>query len=157
MTYNIYHTSFKEAIALDMLSQDIKQSIPKSTIYRFQHTDFSKLIRIPAEQDIAEHRDLARDFLQSKHAVTLFRAALYLRDKKIKVMNLIKQQKEKAREIIISAVLKVKQVLSVKRAVRFFGISVKTFYSWKNKIQHKCLDSILSKCVRRWPNQLTSK
>ena len=149
MNYNSYHSSFKEAVAFGLLPSEIEQTIPGSTRHRFKKTDFSKFYGYEHVEDFQQSLHITKEILQYKKVIKLFKAALYLRDKKLQAVRFFKNQKDKARQVIVAAISRVKDTLSLKRAVRFFSISTKTFYNWKNALKHKCEDSVFNNCVKR--------
>ena len=58
------------------------------------------------------------------------------------------------KKTVIAAIKRTKNVLSLQQALNYFKISSTTYYNWINN-KRKCNDSILKKCFRRHPNQLT--
>ena len=160
MAYNSYHSNIKIAASLDILPNELKRTIPKSSLNRFRNTDFSSLLGYKENQDFTENITIMKEFLQSKTAIKLFTAALRIRDVKISILSRLQQSslsKLQMKAMIITAVNRVKDTLGQGKVLRFFGITSYKYHSWSNEIKHKCIDSPIHKCMRLWPNQLSKK
>jgi hypothetical protein len=104
MNYNSYHTNIKIAAANNLLPEQILNQIPKSTFQRFKNTDYSTLIYDNEQSDFMETIKLAKELSEHKQSLKLFKAALYLRDKKIEVLQKSKAVKNVIRQVIVTAI-----------------------------------------------------
>ena len=156
MSYNSYHTDLKIAVSLGLAPEKLMLCIPRSTRHRFIKYDFSSTIGLD-QSELPERISIAKEFISNKKAINLFKAALYLRDIKIRVLNRNKQKSLSSKQLICGAINKTKDILGLSRAVKVFSITPKTYHNWMSTISHKCLDSAFYKCVKTWPNQLTGK
>ncbi|MCK4543257.1 MAG: hypothetical protein KAU17_13575, partial [Spirochaetales bacterium] len=160
MAYNSYHSNIKIAASLDILPNELKRIIPKSSLHRFRNTDYSSLLGYKEDQDLTRIITLVKEFLQSKLAVEVFTAALRVRDVTISILKRLQQSslsKLQTKTMIVTTINRVKDSLGLSRVLRFFGISMYKYLSWSKEIKHKCSDSPIHKCLRIWPNQLSKK
>ena len=160
MEYNSYHSNIKIAASLDILPNELKRIIPKSSLNRFRNTDYSSLLGYKEDQDFTRIITIAKEFLQSRLAINVFKAALRVRDVKISILSRLQQSslsKLQMKTMIVTTINRVKDSLGLSRVLRFFGISMYKYLSWSKEIKHKCSDSPIHKCLRIWPNQLSKK
>ncbi len=102
MSYNTYHTDLKIAVSLDIAPDKIIHKIPKSTLHRFRNSGFTSIFYLESKNQLEEKIKIAKEFIKNTKAVKLFKAALYLRDIKIKLLKLPKKMFIQSRELIVN-------------------------------------------------------
>ena len=156
-----YSTDLKLAVQLNIIPDYILKSIPKSSLHRFKNTDYSNIFGLEYSQ-IFQELDLIKNLAKSKTAKNLFKSALYIKTIILNITRPLINLKKYIKNIplkqkIVATILKVKDIIGFERALRYFNISKSKFYSWQNQIKAKCVDSVIHKCPKIWPNQLTKK
>jgi putative transposase len=152
-----YHTNFKIAVKLDILPRAEFQRIPKSTRSGFIKADYSDFIGID-KSDLTERIELARKVARSDKALKVYRAYNRIKNTLVSVYSSIKNigpHLSKYKENIVRTILRVKSALGLGRACRYFNISKSRFHSWLFQLNHDCPSSVIHKCRRKWPAQLT--
>jgi len=151
--YNIYHTNLILPYHFDVLSIDLKSTIPRSTLSNWKRKDISRIIGcdslsgndVLVLKEIAKSKKLLRAvkalyFLF--HTITsLFKHA----DNKDELLRLNKT-------VILNTIEKVQPILGTKRILKSIGLSHSKMYYWIEK--KKCQNSIFQLCQPRHPNQL---
>jgi putative transposase len=69
----------------------------------------------------------------------------------------IKHQIAKQKVKIVNAIEKVKEIVSIDTALKFFNISRATFHNYKTLVINKCDSSYFLWCVKQYPQQLLKK
>lgn len=136
----------------DCLPNDIKATIPRSTLAAWKNQDLSKIIGCEKSPDDAVLiKRIAKHGKMKKAAKALF----ILSDT---LTSLLQNTENKAelinsnKELILNTIQKVKPILGVKRALRMLEISSSKMYYWLEKKKHK--ESIFQLCQSKHPNQL---
>jgi len=152
---NIYHTGIKLSYKMNLLPAEITKQIPKSTLSRFKNTDYSGIFGIELAESLERNELLIKELLDSKTALTVSRGILEIKNTIIKIKESTLTFFQRIKEIV-SVVEIVKNSIGLDTALSHFSISCSTFHSWTFQVKHQCFNSFIGKCVRRWPNQLSS-
>ena len=155
---NRYNTNVKLAVQLDILPGYLKQLIPKSTISGIKNTDLSDIISLDDDDFLQERIELAKKIIKSENLYKIYKACNRIKNMLIIIFSSIKNSKshfKKFRKNIVETIVRVKDVLGLERACRYFRISVSCFYSWLHQVQNVCTSSAFNICRRKWPLQLT--
>ena len=151
--YNIYHTNLILLYRFDVLSIDLKSTIPRSTLSNWKRKDISRIIGcdslsvndVSVLKEIAKSKKLlraAKALYYLFHTITsLFKHA----DNKDELLRLNKT-------VILNTIEKVQPILGTKRILKSIGLSHSQMYYWIEK--KKCQNSIFQLCQPRHPNQL---
>lgn len=151
---NKYHTSIKIAYKLNLLPKELCHLIPKSTLYRFRSSDFSDIFGMEYGSFLSDNQALLQDLLKSNASLSITRAILRIKNTIITITQGALSEFEKMKAVIKTIHI-VKPIIGLDRACRLFSLSRSVYYSWFHQISHRCFDSFIGKCVRRWPNQLS--
>jgi putative transposase len=156
-----YHPEIKAAVQLDILPPEIKSLIPKSTRSTFKKQDLSDIFGIEYSHYLPDVIELTKKLIKYKALLKLYRAFNRIKNTIIFIyshMKNIKPHLKRFKKKIVTTIERVKDTLGLERVCRwFFNISVKTFYSWLSQVRHNCPTSVLNRCRRIWPHQLTVK
>ena len=151
-----YHTNIKLFTKLNLLPIGILSFIPKSNISRWKNTDFSDVFGMELLQYVNNNLEIMKDLMKykkfAKACICLIRIKNTVIDALKKTRGKIKDAKVK--EMIICTVDRVKETLSLQRAVHYFRITIQQYYTWVHQTKKKCLETILDQCPRVYPNQL---
>jgi putative transposase len=142
-----YHTVVKDLIRYKKCPKKILKLIPRSNIYRWQQEKDEKYIHfsINGFDTIAQSYCVMPGLLFS-----IGRLILLLNRIKINAETSLSIYKE---EIIYTLS---KSALPLSLSAKCLGISVATFYQWKREVLLPCTGSVLKKCFRTYPMQLTT-
>ena len=153
---NSYHTNLKLAAQTGLLPEEIKKQIPKSTLHRFVHTDYSSCFGMEYATVIEDNLKLIKQFLADQKALTVYRTYVLLKSLFIKWFVKIPQKITfKCKEKIIYAIDRFKSIIGFEKIIKLFQITRHTYYTWKNQVDYPCTESLIHRCLRTHPNQLT--
>ena len=151
--YTIYHTNLILLYHFDVLSIDLKSTIPSSSLSNWKRKDISRIIGcdslsvndVLVLKEIAKSKKLlraAKALYFLFHTITsLFKYA----DNKNELLKLNKS-------LILDTIEKVQPILGTKRILKSIRLSYSKMYYWLEK--KKCQNSIFQLCQPRHPNQL---
>jgi putative transposase len=155
---NRYHTDFKIEVKFGLVPPEELRKLPKSTRHGFINDNYSDFIGNDKSDDTKNRIEFARKMARSDTALRLYQAYNHIKNTIISVYSSVKNIRphlSKYKEKIVHTILRVKPVLGLDRACRYFGISKSRFHSWLFQLRNLCTTSILHKCRRKWPNQIT--
>jgi hypothetical protein len=155
-----YHTELKIRAKYGLLTPVEKASLPKSTHHGFVNDNYSDFVGNDKPSDMDERIEFVRKMARSKKVFKVYQAYNRIKNTIISIYSSIKNIRphlSKYKEKIVRTILRVKSVLDLDRACRYFSISKSRFHSWLFQLSHICPSSIIHKCRRKWPNQLTEK
>lgn len=131
--------------------------IPKSNISRWKNINLSTIFGVEQYQD---HIDSIKELMKHKKFLKSCRALLRIKNALIEVYKNNKRKKIKdikLKKIIINTINRVRQIIYLDKAVKYFKITIQQYYIWTHQIKKKCLETILDHCPRIYPNQLCKK
>jgi hypothetical protein len=165
---NRFHSDYKIAIALNLISPNDLKYLPKSTRSRLLNTsfeEFADLIGLNksssfdfSNPDLPEKLDIIRKFARSNTAIRLFKAALMIYNTIVSIFltyGFFNIKEINVKQKIVSTINRVKNIIGFDRAVRYFKIAKSTCYNWLKQISYSCTDSTNGLCLRFFPSQLT--
>jgi putative transposase len=155
-----YDTNFKLSVKFDLAPPEEVRKLAKSTRYGFINDDYSDFVGIDKYVDLDERIEFARKMARSDKVFKVYKAYNRIKNTIISMYSSIKNIRphlSKYKEKIVRTILRVKSVLGLDRACRYFNISKSRFHSWLFQLSHLCPASVIHKCRRKWPNQLTEK
>lgn len=153
---NSYHTAVKIATQLGILPENLKQQIPKSSLHRFRNTDYSMLFGIEFNALLENRMDLLKQFVEDKQAQKVYRAYILLKSMFIRWFGKIPGKISfTCKEKIVHAVQRFRGVIGFDRILKLFKLTKHSFYTWRNQVKYRCTDSLLHRCYRTHPQQLT--
>jgi len=150
-TYNVYHTDFIILFILGLLNEKELKNIPKSTQQSWKQRDFSRSIRSEYSYYL-ENKELIEAFLANKTLLNAAKGLYFIYCTLVSIMDDVRGVKaklRKSRETIIKTIENVEPLMGLKRACRFFKITVNQFYTWKRKVN--CALSPLNECIKQQP------
>jgi len=151
-----YSTDFKLAVNLNIVSKSIVSSLPRRSIANFKYYDFNKLFGLSYSKDKLE---VAKSVISSKTLYQFNKAVLYIKNTLINIYSIFMPdfikliKKHNIRNKVISVIKRTGDIIGFNRVLKYFHISRNTFYNWSNS--KKCSDSIISRCFKQHPSQLT--
>ncbi len=151
-----YHTNVKFLVQFNLLPKQILSLIPKSNISRWKNSDFSHIFGKEFSQTINDDIQNIQELMKHKKFT---RACICLLRVKNSIITILKKTKGKIKDleikkIIVDTINRVKNTLTLKKAVHYFKITIHQYYVWVQQIKTKCLETITNSCPRIYPNQL---
>jgi len=120
-----YHSDIKLSAQLDLLPDNIKSQIPKSTLSSFRNTDYSNLFGIDFS-DSFKDLDIIKQFSKNQKALKIYKAYNFIKNKLISIfyqITPIKNNFKQFKEKIIYTIEKTKSSLGLKRVLAYFKLS----------------------------------
>ena len=120
-----YHSDIKLSAQLDLLPDNIKSQIPKSTLSSFRNTDYSNLFGIDFS-DSFKDLDIIKQFSKNQKALKIYKAYNFIKNKLISIfyqITPIKNNFKQFKENIIYTIEKTKSSLGLKRVLAYFKLS----------------------------------
>lgn len=150
-----YHTSLKELVHYDLLPPKYKEIIPRTNIHRWKHDQMDRYVGSEMNKIADNHTELIQTLNQ-------YPRMFYAYGRLVKTVVSIAQSTDNfskkmrlSKEKVVKAIDRAKDFVPVEKAVRIFGISKSTFYTWVSDLEHLCSKSFFNKCNRIYSNQLT--
>ncbi len=143
----------------NLLSREIAALIPRSNIWRWKKESADKYKTFDLNLKGSQDYELIRSFSQDKKAKRVFSA--YVRLSKFfvslvqNIPNFHKHVHENRIEVV-KVIERVKASLGLTNVLRAFNISVSTFRQWNMETYTSCFHSVVNKCNRIYPTQLSS-
>ena len=150
-----YHTSLKELVHYGLLPPKYQKTISKTNIHRWKHDQMDRYIGSELNKIADNHTELIKTLNQYPRMFyaygRLVKTAISIAQTTQDFSKRMRDSKEK----IVKAIERTKDFVTVENAVRIFGISTSTFYTWVSDLEHSCPKSFFNKCNRIYSNQLT--
>jgi putative transposase len=156
-----YDTSLKHLVRLglhDAIPQQLLSAVPSSNIHRWKQETEGKYLGCQINDIAKQKLELLTQFARHRKAQTAFVAYLRLAVTFKRILRACDSAKNilyQSRVVLTDTLQRVKPVLGLKKACKFFDLSVSTAYNWLLEMKAKCSFSYLELCVRASPNQLT--
>jgi transposase InsO family protein len=166
MSKRSYSTELQLAVKLGLIPLAILKRIPTSTQYDFKHRDFSALFGLNIAPQIQQSLLLIQQFAHDLQAQKNYQKAIQRRNALIRIKNIfltiftvhkgfsINKFSTQTKNKIVSTINRVRTIIGFQKALRYFKLSKHTFYAWQIQLK-RCAISVIYKCPRIWPNQLT--
>src|SRR5208337_1543179 len=101
---NRYHTSIKIACKLNILSLDVVNLIPRSTLHRFHNTDYSGLFGTELAASLESNEMLIRELLHCQSALIVSRGIIQIKNTILRVRESAITGFQKMKEIIFTII-----------------------------------------------------
>ncbi len=153
-----YHSDLKITASLEMLSPETAATIPSSTLHRFRTTSYCDLVGLSV--DLEQQLALVKRFARSKRAQAAYGAYVRIKHMLLRVLSIgrsIPATLDRHKRLVVETVDQVKSVLGLRRALRLLGLTSHRYTRWRNQIAKPCLRSLLTRCFRVHPGQLSQK
>ena len=149
-----YHTDLKIAFLLGKLPMSVQILIPKSTLSNWRKESPEKYYTGGIER-LDQIDELLTFYPSLPGAFHGLIRLLKTYQNCMKTSSSYSQILREHKEQIVKAVHSCKNTISLKKAIRLFGISIHTFYEWRSQVELPCLTSPIKQCKTRRTNQLT--
>jgi hypothetical protein len=119
-----YHCDLKIAACLGVLDPQVAPSLPASTLHRFRSSDYSSLVGL--DLYLGESLALVKRFAQSRWDQAVYAAYLRVNQTLIRVLSAgrsLPVALSRRKKPVVSAVQRIRGVLSLNRTLRLFGLS----------------------------------
>ena len=155
-----YHPFIILLFVNGMLPAEVLKQLPKTTKYNWNQFKHENYYGYQWAESYINEFDQIKDVFQSKFTARAIKTILKVRrsyynmlGELVKNKNILKQQAQN----IIHSIEHITQFsgITIKKACKFYGISKDWYYTQKQKIV--CSSSLLKKCFKQFPNQLTFK
>ena len=141
---------------MDILPEELYRQIPKSSRNRFKHTDYSYYYGMEYAASLKDKLELARIFLLDKKARKIYRA--YLNVRKVLIRLFVKVPKKVSFEVkrrLVFAIDKFRPVIGFEKVLKMLQVTKYRYHLWKNELKYPCRTSLLHRCFRTHPQQLS--
>ena len=164
--HNRYSTELKLAILNRIFSKSELPFMPSSTFHSIRNSDFSDLIGIdkvdpsfdePAKLALLASKKIFKTlvaFVRIKQ--TLIRVLTFSGDSLRLLIKRLASRHTEIKKLIVKTIQRVSKSIPLKKACRFFSISIHQFHSWKRQLSylcHKVNEFVL--CPSAHPNSLS--
>jgi transposase InsO family protein len=152
-----YHSDLKIAFKLGIIPQEITLRVPRSTRYRFVHTDFSSLVG-PEYSKLLDDLELFKWISAAKERLSFascaFRIISALRKLDLSFSSLKKVKSPAIRTLIVQRINTAARFVPLGKILSFLGVSFRRFKAWKSG-KLPCFSSPLGICRSSNPGQLS--
>jgi putative transposase len=153
-----YHTHIKSLVRQGLLPNELLAHIPRTNLYRWRNETSDKYssFNIP----FADNPQPVNNSSENKKAKRKFSAYVRLGTLLASIAQSLPSFHKSVKEHraqLIQLIQLVKSAVGLKRALRFFNISVSTFKQWSLQSMTSCFQSAIGFCNRIYPNQLSRK
>ncbi|MBS1682224.1 MAG: hypothetical protein JST48_10975 [Bacteroidetes bacterium] len=155
---NAYHTALKCLARENLLTKGVCGLIPRSNIWRWKHEPSDKYKTFDLNLRGTQDYELIRSFVQNKNAKQIFAAYVRLSKFFVDLVHSVPKfhkHVNKKKLQVVRIIERVKDSLGLKNVLRVFNISVPTFRQWKLDTVTPCFESIVNRCNRIYPTQLS--
>lgn len=155
-TKRTYHPGIILLYQLGMLPEHIKKQIPSSTLSDHKQYDLTKIFGMEYIDFIKRTLNMFQFMFNAYQTIEKLKHSLHVKNRRIKM--LLKNTKDNSIETINKILQTVKYsqpVLGLKKTLKLLGKNIHFFRKIKRKAESFCKESVISKCFRRHPNQLT--
>ncbi|RMG80942.1 MAG: transposase, partial [Bacteroidetes bacterium] len=138
----------KFAVFNDLFSRKELGFMPDSTFYALKNAVFSDIIGIdrvdpsleePAKLAVSASRKIFKTlvaFVRIKQ--TLIRVLTFSGDSLHSLIKILASRSVDIKKLIVNSIQRVSKVLPLKQVCRFFSVSLRQFYSWKQQLNFLC-------------------
>ena len=155
---NKYHSDFIIQFKLGLLAHDVVKQIAPATKNYWRKNDYNNYFAPEVLYAQQENMDMVKTFLSRKKLLYVAKAIyhVFLTFKFIATQAKgFKRSLANHKELVVNTIERCNISLGIKRTLKALGISANQFYVWKNS--GNCAISVLGRCYKKFPNQLTIK
>jgi putative transposase len=146
-----YHTHIKLLARQGLLPAEFLAQIPRTNIHRWRNEAENKYhsFNLTCDQSVhpSEVKKAKRTFSAYVRIGKLFTSIAH------SLPTFHRQVKEHSKQVV-ALIQRVRNTIGLKRALKFFDISVQTFRQWSLQSMTTCFQSVIGFCNRIYPNQL---
>ena len=155
-----YHPLVILLYQMKLLPSEIAREIPRSTKYDHKKYDLTKQYGHELANQLNETMKLFEMVVKLKQKFNKLKEIIRLKNVKIfflKHMENLSISTLRLKEKAVRSIQKALSILDLKTVLKQLSISKETYFRWKKQIKENCIDSLIKKCFKRHPNQLTIK
>lgn len=144
----------------DNLPDNLKAKIFRSNKYSWKHETLDKYVGCEVSNYIEAELQLIKRTGESTNAKKVMEDYFKLSDTYHEIICSVKgtkQQMALQKEKLVNVIEKIKDIVPVERALKFFNISRSTYHNYKVLVISKCEYSHFLWCVKQYPHQLKKK
>lgn len=154
-----YHTELKCLARENLLSREIAVLIPRANIWRWKNEPADKYKTFELNLRRTQDYDIIRSFARDRRAKQIFSAYVRLSKLFVSLAQGVPKFHKHVHDMRIQVVKTIDRVrgsLGLTNVLGAFNISVSTFRQWSMETFTSCFHSIVNKCNRIYPTQLSS-
>ena len=158
-TRNSYHTEIKYLARENLLATEVCGLIPRSNIWRWKRESSDKYKSFDLNLKGSQDYELIRSFSQNKNAKRIYSCFVRLGKSFIDLAHGIPKFHKRVQELkipVVKIIERVKKSLGLNNVLRVFNISVSAYRQWSLETFTSCFHSIVNRCNRIYPTQLSS-
>jgi len=157
---NTYSTGLIIKYKLGLLSHDVTQFIPSSTLWNWKNNrNLSNIIGIDKFEENEDNIQLLELIYQNERflkMVTLLAKVLVIMQSIINSLENKNYRLYQSKQLIINIITEYKHHFGITKICKLFCISSKRYYTWKNMVEN-CVHPVKEICKRTSPAQLSFK
>lgn len=149
-----YHTHVKALARIGLLCPTVLQQIPRSNIHRWKIEPEDKYHDFGV---MTKDYQILKSFAHDRTAKRVYAAYVRLIAKVLAIAHGLSGFQQEIRlqsNALVGLVTRVKNIIGLKRALRFLNVSVPTYYNWSRQTATECFQSMIGNCNRMFYNQL---
>ena len=153
---NSYHTTLKELIHYGLIPAQYVGEIPKANISRWKN-DANIQRHVGSEiNDIADnHTELIKTLNQYPKMFYAYGRLVKTLSAIIASTNDFNNTIREAKEKVVDAIIRTREIIPINKAVKIFQISTTTFYTWVADVKLNCSNSVFKLCNKMYSSKIT--
>ena len=158
--YNSYHTFIILQEKAGILNPEFKKIISRQTRYNFRKRDTTKIIGIDLATTFDDNMDVFTEIFKSKTVIKLLKNAIRIKNTIISIADSFVKGKTKLFDVkkkVVLTIEKVKENIGFDRALKYFNLAKTKYYGWLKEVRNNCPISVIKKCFKKYPLQITFK
>jgi len=151
-----YHSDIIVQYKLGILSSEIQEQIPTSTLHNWKNRNINDLFGIENSCEFTDRFELLKTIVNNQKLLHAAKALYYIHSMYTKLFDKVKNKNKilrNSKDLIISTTEKIKPIIGYAKAFKLFSISSQQFFAWKKQV--KCKQTPEINCRKLNPNQLT--
>lgn len=150
-----YHTTLKELVHYGLIPNEYIGKIPKANISRWKNDkNIERFVGSEINQIANNHAELIKTLNQYPKMFYAYGRLVKTLTNVITSSDAYNKAIRDSRKKVVEVILK-QDVIPINKAVKVFGISTTTFYTWVAEVKYSCSESLLKKCYGRYSTQIT--
>jgi len=151
-----YHTTLKELIHYGLIPSKYVGEIPKANISRWKNDhNIQRHVGSEINQIADNHTELIKTLNQYPKMFYAYGRLVKTLSSIISNIDDFNGKMRDAKEKIVDAIIRTKEVIPIAKAVKIFQISTTTFYTWVADVKLTCSNSYFKLCNKMYSSQIT--
>jgi putative transposase len=151
-----YHTTLKELVHYGLIPSQYVGEIPKANISRWKNdANIQRHVGSEINQIADNHTELIKTLNQYPKMFYAYGRLVKTLSSIISDVEDFNHKMRAAKEKVVDAIIRTKEIIPIYKAVKIFRISTTTFYTWVADVKLRCKKSVFELCNKIYPSQIT--